>query len=284
MSIDYPVLYTIRQIVNEAHDVKSFYLVPFKDKEIKRPLPGNFIMLWIPLPKNKEIDYETPDSIPLSVSDYCDDLFVVTVKKKFNPRRKTTTQELFQYTVGDILGVVGPKGNSFSLRGNRILLIAGGIGIAPIRFLAKCIKQHKKDVVMVSILGFKSKNEVVLRKDMQKYCEKVYITTEDGTEGAKGTATDLLEDVVTTWDIDYIYSCGPELMMKKILNFSLEVGIPAEFSLERYMHCGSGVCGFCSLDGFLVCRDGPVIHSNRLKNMNEFGKTWINPTGKKEKI
>lgn len=283
MSRDYPIIYAIKKIVNESQDVKSFYLTPFKKGKLKKPLPGNFIMLWVPLPKDKKVDYETPDSIPFSISDYYDDTIVLTIRKMVNTKKRTTTQELFKYCVGDLVGIIGPNGNNFSLKGNRILLVAGGIGIAPIRFLARYLKLEKKDYV-VSILGFKSKSDVILKNEFEKYCDNVYITTEDGTIGTKGFATDLVENIITKCDIDYIYSCGPELMMKKLSDLCLKIGIPSEFSLERYMHCGIGICGFCSMDGLIVCRDGPVFSSDKLKDVSEFGKFRINPTGKKEKI
>ena len=199
-----------------------------------------------------------------------------------NTEEVITTNELHKYSKGELIGIMGPFGRGFSLGGNNILLVAGGIGIAPLQFLANCAKNAGKNIYL--ILGARTKNELLLVKEMEKICDEIFITTDDGTEGIKGYAPDIVEKICDLHNIDYIYTCGPEIMMKKILDISLKINIPAQFSLERHMHCGIGVCGFCSINNFYVCRDGPVFHTNELKNVSEFGFSFRTPDGVSKKF
>ena len=94
--------------------------------------------------------------------------------------------------------------------------------------------------------------------------------------------TELLPDVYDGHD--QIFSCGPEKMMKTVMNFALQKNINAQFSLERFMHCGIGVCGFCSIDGLLVCKEGPIFDSITLKDIKEFGRIKRTSNGSKKEI
>jgi dihydroorotate dehydrogenase electron transfer subunit len=83
---------------------------------------------------------------------------------------------------------------------------------------------------------------------------------------------------------DPIYTCGRELVMKKILTISLKYGILAQFSLERYIKCGRGVCGHCSIDGYRVCTEGPVFPLEIVKNSKDFGKRQLDESGSMTKL
>lgn len=273
-----PVAAKITKIVAENQYVKSFYLSEIESKIIsKNAKPGNLLMLWIPCAKYSEIDIDIPDNIPMSISDCDDDILRITVRNSGK-----TTGELHKYSENDKVGIMGPFGRGFSLEGQNMLLIGGGIGIAPLSFLAKTAKRSGKSVYLIA--AAKTKKELILIEEMKKFCNEVYITTDDGTEGIKGVAPDIVEKICFLHNIDYIYSCGPEIMMKKILDISLKNNIPAQFSLERYMHCGIGICGFCSLNDFYVCKDGPVFYSDELKNISDFGYRFRTADGVSKKF
>ena len=110
--------------------------------------------------------------------------------------------------------------------------------------------------------------------------------TDDGSFGTKGFCTDCVEGMIAKERIDRVFCCGPEIMMKNVLSICNSKGVPGEFSLERYMKCGFGVCGSCCLDGtgWRVCKDGPVFTSDQLKKVTEFGSYRRDPSGKKVKI
>lgn len=238
----------IEKIKNECKDIKTFY---FQDKEFSKARAGNYVLVFV---LNKE-------EIPLSVSDVNGNKFAITVKKVGE-----TTEEFFKLKKWNFLLMRGLFGNSFKIKGKKILIVAGGIGVAPLNLLAKNLKKAKKEVY--AIVGAKTKEELTLLQ-LKKYCKEILITTDDGTFGKKGFATNFLENF---GKVDMIYSCGPEKMMKKVLEFALKNKIDAEFSLERYMHCGVGLCGLCAIDSYWICSDGTVFSDKQLKNVEEFGK------------
>lgn len=268
-----PVAAKIIKIVVENQIVRSFYLSEIESKVISSNAnPGNFLMLWVPHLKHSKIDSDILDNIPMSISDCENDIIKITVRNSGK-----TTNELHKYSEGDLVGIMGPFGRGFSLEGKKILLVAGGIGIAPLYFLAKKAKKAEKKIFL--IVGAKTKNDIIFIEEMEKVCDNIFITTDDGTRGIKGYAPDIVEEICYTYNIDYIYACGPEAMMKKTLDISLKRNIPAQFSLERYMHCGIGVCGFCSINNFYVCKDGPIFYSSELEKISEFGFTFRTADG-----
>lgn len=252
-----PKIVEIKRIKEENNDIKTFFV-----NIEKEPEPGNYVMLFVPWSKDKNV--EPSDQIPISISSYKDKTIGLSIKNVGE-----TTKALHDFEPGDKIGITGPLGNSFKIRGKRILIVAGSVGLAPLYFLSKVAKTKKKQIYV--IYGVKSKNELFLIKELEKISEDVIITTEDGSYQKKGCATDFLEDFYKSNKIDSIYSCGPEMMMKKVLDFSLENKIFSQFSLDRYIRCGVGLCGFCAVDGLRVCKDGPVLNKEQLKHSKEFG-------------
>lgn len=268
---------SIVKILDESQDTKTFYLEE-KEKAIsKNALPGNFILLWIPEIANENYELKIADQIPMSISDCENGIFSVSVRNVGK-----TTSGFHRYKEGMEVGVIGPLGNQFEIKGDNILIVAGGIGIAPLRFLAKVAKEKGRN--LFCIMGARTKHEIVFDKDMEKYSKKILITTDDGSHGIKGFVTDVLDDICKSEKINHIYSCGPEKMMKKVLDYSLVNKIPAQFSLERHMYCGLGVCGFCTVDGYRVCKDGPIFTSEKLMHIEEFGKIRRNAEGRIQRI
>lgn len=176
------------------------------------------------------------------------------------------TRFLSTLTTGSKVDVVYPLGNSFSMPSpcSNSLLVGGGVGIAPLLYLAKHLKNSnmKFDI----LLGFKDVKRII---EYEKYIEigKVYVTTEDGSFGVKGFVTD--HTVMTSGNYDYVYCCGPEPMMKAVAKLCKERSIDCEVSLENKMGCGIGACLCCvtdTVDGNVcTCTEGPVFNINRLK-------------------
>lgn len=265
-------IYPIEEIIEENEIIKSFY---FTDKEIAKAEPAQFVMLWVPHTDSGTVDFDIPDQIPMSVSSVEWDRFSLTVRNY-----GLTTGELFKYKKGDNIGMTGPLGRGFTISGDNILCVAGGIGVAPLFLLVQ--KLQGKSVHF--ILGAKTENELLFQKKLEVLCNSLCITTDDGSCGEKGLACDPVEELCDTYDIDQIYCCGPEAMMHKILKIALTRKVKAQFSLERYMYCGLGLCGHCTIDGYLVCKDGPVFTSEELKNVEDFGVKQVDETGKKVNI
>lgn len=237
----------ILYIEEEASNVRSITV-----ENDTSPEPGQFIMVWLPHPKAGEED--VCDEIPMSISDYSPGKMTFTVKG-VGP----TTREMLRLEVGDCIGISGPFGRGFSLRGNVPLLIGGGIGIAPLLFLARRLHETgTRDVT--AILGARTLRELPLVEKMSRYAE-IMITTEDGSAGMKGMVIDALSRLE---EVDYVYACGPEAMLLAIYRFCEDMGIEAQFSMERIMRCGRGLCGSCSIRGWRVCVEGPVFDWKRL--------------------
>ena len=109
------------------------------------------------------------------------------------------------------------------------------------------------------------------------------ITTDDGSHGKKGFSTDALKEIIAQGGIDRVYSCGPEKMLRKVAELCKEASVPSEISMERFMKCGYGLCGQCSIDpsGDRVCKEGPVFSGEKLLKSKEFGSYKRGKTGRK---
>jgi len=205
-----------------------------------RSYPGQFVMLNV-------FGYE---EIPLSLSSEKS----VTVKAVGE-----TTSAIVNFEGGEIVGVRGPFGRHFSYS-KRAVIIAGGIGIAPLRYLYHWLRKRKSDVLV--FYGAKSFDELIFLDEF----EEVYVSTDDGSFGFKGNVVQLLRDLKFD-EFERIYCCGPEVMLRELHRLFRERGVLSrvEFSVERYMRCGIGVCGSCVLENSLrVCREGPVFRGDEL--------------------
>jgi dihydroorotate dehydrogenase electron transfer subunit len=168
------------------------------------------------------------------------------------------TSWLAQRKAGDEVGVIGPLGNGFSIlpKARNLLLVAGGIGIASLRFLAdEAVKQGLEVTLLCGTPNRHQYPEERLPPEI-----KLVRVTEDGSTGTKGLATDLLPDFAS--GADQVFACGPTAMYRGMANMRQLKDKPVQISLEARMGCGRGVCYSCTVrtkKGLKqVCRDGPV--------------------------
>ncbi len=159
------------------------------------------------------------------------------------------------------LDVLTGLGNGYNLNasGDNPLLIGGGVGVPPLYLLAKkLIAQNKKVTV---ILGFNTKDEIILKEDFEKLGAKVIVTTVDGSYGTQGFVTDAINGL----DYTYVYTCGPLPMLKAVYNNTVTSG---EYSFEERMGCGFGACMGCSCKTLYgnkrICKDGPVLKKEEI--------------------
>lgn len=176
------------------------------------------------------------------------------------------TKRLAEKKYGDKVNMVYPLGKGFTMpaQDERVLLVGGGIGIAPLYYFAK--KLNDKGIQPTMLLGGKTKDTLLRLTEYQKLGD-VFVTTEDGSLGEKGlvTAHSLWKDQ----RFDKIYICGPRLMMKAVAALAKEKKTWCEVSLENRMACGIGACLCCvedTVDGNVcVCKEGPVFNIDQLK-------------------
>lgn len=175
------------------------------------------------------------------------------------------TRRLAQLQVGDRLNCVLPLGNGFtdSDEGQHVMLVGGGVGVAPLLYLGKNLQ--KKGVDVTFLLGARTAGDLLMLDEFRKYGH-VYVTTEDGSDGEKGFVTN--HSVLQRKHFELIQCCGPTPMMKAMARYARENGIACEVSLENLMACGLGACLCCvekTTEGNLcVCKDGPVFDIKRL--------------------
>jgi dihydroorotate dehydrogenase electron transfer subunit len=259
-----PKILEIEKIVDEAKNFKTFIF-----KYNLKSNPGEFVMVWIP-----EVDEK-----PFSISFQDNERFGITVYSIGD-----FTSALFKMKEGDKVGIRGPYGHGFSVKGSNVVLVGGGCGTAPLGFLADELKKNNTKINF--IIGAKSKDYLLFLERMKKSKIKTSVATDDGSLGFNGFTTELLKAYLIENKVDMVYTCGPEIMMKKVVEICNEMDVLCEASLERYMKCGgTGICGSCTLDptGWRVCKDGPVFSNEQLNKVEEFGKYHRSKSGKKVK-
>lgn len=160
------------------------------------------------------------------------------------------------------VSLLGPCGTGFPIEEKEVLLIGGGVGVPPLLETAKQYKKLNQKVTLV--MGFNSKDDVILEKEFKNIVDEIYIATMDGSSGTKGTVIDAIcaNDVTT----DFVLSCGP-LPMLKVVNEKYSNGY---ISLEARMACGLGACMGCVVKdtedhSLRVCKDGPVFKIGSVK-------------------
>jgi dihydroorotate dehydrogenase electron transfer subunit len=225
---------------------------------------GQFIMLWVP----------GLDEKPFAVSYQDKNSFGVIIEQK-----GAFTKKIANLKPGTKIGIRGPYGNGFKIKNNSIV-VAGGLGMAPSFPLIGHIKNS------IIIQGAKSKDYLLYLKDknllsiVEKNKNKIVYCTDDGSFGVHGFTTDILKEMINK-KIKAVYTCGPEIMMKKVFDICEKNNVECQASLERFMFCGMGVCGSCVCGKMLVCKDGPVFSSEQLREMKDFGKYAKLKSGKK---
>ncbi|MBR1688733.1 MAG: dihydroorotate dehydrogenase electron transfer subunit [Prevotella sp.] len=176
------------------------------------------------------------------------------------------TRQLGRLAAGDAVNCVLPLGNGFtmpSVPGERVLLVGGGVGVAPLLYMGAVMQ--KQGFEPTFLLGARSASDL-LELDLFGRYGRVCITTEDGSAGERGFVTN--HSVLQTAHFDRIATCGPKPMMVAVARYAQQAGIDCEASLENMMACGLGACLCCvekTTEGNLcVCKEGPVFNVKRL--------------------
>jgi dihydroorotate dehydrogenase electron transfer subunit len=241
----------------------------FDDKPSLSAKPGQFAMIWVP----------GVGEFPMSLCTVHDgDKSSIVVKAMGEGSRR-----MYECKARELIGVRGPYGNGFQIPkgADKILLVGGGTGMAPIMELAEKASKTKGPQAMM-VIGARTKVDLpfLLKSKSILGASNVFPATDDGSLGAKGFAHEEVERLVEKFRFDRIYSCGPEAMMKEVYRIATERSIPVQLSLERIMKCGIAICGSCCIQDVVLCRDGPVLDEKTLpKILKEFGKFERDKTG-----
>ncbi len=193
---------------------------------------------------------------PISVCDYDGESLTIIYKVVGKG-----TEYMAGLSKGDKLDILTGLGNGYDLTksGNNPLLIGGGAGVPPMYNLCrKLLEEGKKPTV---IMGFNTSDEIFYEEEFKKLGAEVIVATADGSKGVKGFVTDAMKGV----SYSYIYTCGPEPMLKAVYNAAESGG---QFSFEERMGCGFGACMGCSCEtkygNKRICKDGPVLDKEEI--------------------
>ena len=245
----------VERVIDESPTVRT---LEFRDRFMESALPGQFAMVWVP----------GAGELPMSVMVARKEGAAFTVR-----RHGPASTALYSAGSGGLIGVRGPYGNAFELRGKKALLVGGGTGLVP---LMRLLRAAGPGFDATLLIGARTAGEVFF--DGLAGC-RVSVCTEDGTRGERGLVTDSAARLVGGGGFDAVYTCGPELMMSKVVSAANEAGVFVQASIERMMKCGAGICGSCCMGSELVCRDGTVFDGAQLAANPDFGRSYRTKSG-----
>lgn len=240
------------ELVEKQEIAKNIFDFRLKNPELaKITKPGQFVHIAVPGKLLRR---------PISVCDVFDDTIRIVFRIKGEG-----TEILSQAQIGDKLDLIAPLGNGFKLERNKTYaFVGGGIGVPPLLFSAK---QTDK---AYAVLGFATKDAVILCDDFKEAGCETIVTTDDGSFGIHGFVTDALKDIIDK--VDEVCACGPTPMLKAVAEVCRNNSKPCQVSLEERMGCGIGACLVCACktrqgeneEYVHVCKNGPVFNAEEV--------------------
>jgi anaerobic sulfite reductase subunit B len=252
-----PARYVVTGRRAETNDTVTLMLRP-AGNPIEPPRPGQFTMLYA---------YGVGE-VPVSISGcHRGEVLVHTIRAV-----GAVTRALCGAAPGDMIGVRGPFGTDWGLSiadGRDVLIVAGGIGLAPLRpVVLAALDQRARYDRVVLLVGARSPEDLIFTRELETWSRRgaeVRVTVDHGRadwDGRVGLVTGLIENAVEDPADTAAFVCGPEIMMRLSADRLVHCGVAAtdiRVSLERNMRCGAALCGHCQLGPLLLCRDGPVV-------------------------
>lgn len=237
------ITYKKAKVLSNEKIVDGIYKMVCTDENSTKP--GQFYML--------KLNGQTLLPRPISICEKEENkiTFVYAVVGK-------GTEEFSKLRAGEEINLTGPLGNGFDLDKElgKVAIVAGGIGTAPMVEVSKRLREKKPSSHIDVYAGFR--DDIFLIDELEKYADSVNITTNTGKHGHKGFVTEILK----VEDYDTVLCCGPEVMMKAVVNMCKEKNVAVYVSMEKHMACGVGACLVCTCktkDGHKrTCKDGPV--------------------------
>lgn len=231
--------------------------------------PGQFVMLRFPGQITPFL--RRPFSIHKLISDNNQIIGIELLYKVIGEG----TKKLSEIQVDDIVDILGPLGNGFAFSHHykTIYIVAGGIGVAPMVFLATYLRDKGVDIEKCKVfLGGRSKDDLLCRDEFMDMGMNLQVTTDDGSEGDQCFVTHPLEIASKEDNPDVIYACGPLEMLTCVLGIAEKFRVPCQVSIETTMACGMGACLGCAVEkrgtekAYLhACLDGPVFDAGIIK-------------------
>jgi NAD(P)H-flavin reductase len=261
-----PAPHRVVGVVHETADVVTLTVEPVGDDLVENR-PGQFVMVWA----------FGVGEIPVSVSGVADGGRVALTVRGVG----AVSDAIVAARPGDLLGLRGPYGTAWPTEeaaGRDVLVVAGGLGLAPLRMaideLAAIGPSDRRPRSLTVVMGAREPDQVLFAADLRRWRSlgvDVHVTVDAagrGWAGSVGTATQLVARLGERHDVAFV--CGPELMMTSAARAAVVQGTDPRqvwVSLERNMHCGIAHCGRCQLGPLLLCRDGAVVPWDRVTEL-----------------
>jgi NAD(P)H-flavin reductase len=265
-----PQCIEISEVRRNTHDTYTLTAKAHIDEPFPAYLPGQFSMIY---------EYGVGE-VPISISGDCEirDRLTYTIRD-VGP----TTEAIVKHKPGDYIGIRGSYGTSWPVecaRGRDVLIVAGGIGLAPLRPVIQYVIRHRSDYGRLILLyGARTPDDLLYRKQLRQWGRapqsKVMVTVDRALEkwhGHVGVVTRLFDLVSLDPAGTIAMTCGPEIMMQFVVRELLTRKFAAAdiyLSLERSMKCGIGLCGHCQMGPYFICKDGPVFAYSQLSKWME---------------
>ncbi len=231
---DLPRVARITETRTENYRTRTFVLDRHLDAR-----PGQFVMVWLPGVEERPFSLIAGDPVSFTVA-----------------RVGPFTSALHQLEVGDRVWMRGPYGNGFEVCDQHLLCVGGGYGVAPMLFVAREAIAAGRQVT--AVIGARTAADLLFVDRFTSLGCPVITTTDDGSAGVRGLATDGIRQALAQGAVDEVYACGPRPMLEAILQLCQAERLPCQLSWENKMRCAMGICGTCEQDGWLVCKEGPV--------------------------
>ncbi|MCH7819314.1 MAG: dihydroorotate dehydrogenase electron transfer subunit [Candidatus Marinimicrobia bacterium] len=248
----------MRVLSNEKIALNIYSLTFESTALLLESLPGQFV--------NINVDGEDSPFFrrPFSIADVSQDSVEIIYEVI-----GAGTWILSTMAAGDSIDIIGPLGEGYDLNfsGSKSILIGGGVGIPPLMFLYN--KMKEQGIELQFLAGFKS----IAHNYIPRRITNVQFSSDDGSLGTKGYVTDLLTESLLNNEVKHIYACGPEPMLRKVIEIADENEIRCSVSVEKVFGCGTGICMGCVIENSLkrftetgrkyslVCMEGPVFDS-----------------------
>jgi len=265
-----PRPFRVQQVKHETHDTFPLELEPVKGADRFAFQAGQFNMLYV----------FGVGEIPISISsDPTNPRILMHTTREVG----TVTKAMGKLKRGDVIGVRGPFGTPWPVEqaeGADVVIVAGGIGLAPLRSaLYQMLANRDRYQKIVLLYGTRTPNDILYRRELQRWRSQfdleVHITVDramGGWRGNVGVVTSLIPRAPFDARNSIALVCGPEIMMRFTVLELQRRGVPPSqiyISMERNMKCGTGICGHCQFGPYFVCKDGPVFRYDRVQHLFE---------------
>ena len=261
-----PYLYKINKVQRDTHDTFTLNLTPSNGKAIEKFAPGQFNMLYV----------FGVGEVPISISGnpYHPEILIHTTRMV-----GSVTKAMNALKTGDVIGVRGPYGSHWPIEkayGDDVVIVAGGIGLAPLRpIIYKILASRSKYGKVVILYGTRTPEDILYRSEVEKLRAQldldIHVTVDRAIgnwKGNVGVVTKLIQQAPFDPYNSTAFVCGPEIMMRFTVRELANRGVKFEkiyVSMERNMKCAIGFCGHCQYGPKFICKDGPGFSFDKLK-------------------